>query len=166
VKVGAEFARRYASWIERRRWAIILGSIAFAAVATFGASRLQIFADFSYLLPQDVRSVTDLRAIGKRARVLGTAMVAVEASDPAVRQRAATLLRDKIASLPLVSSVTFDDRAKRDYAWKNRWLFAELADLEKAKAAIEGKIHQAKLDANPLFVPLDEPPAKQADAAD
>jgi uncharacterized protein len=166
VKLGAEFARRYASWIERRRWAIIIGSIVFAAAAAFGASRLQIFADFSYLLPQDVRSVTDLRAIGKRARVLGTAMVAIEASDPAVRQRAAALLRDKIARLPLVSSITFDDRAKRDYAWKNRWLFADLADLEKAKAAIEAKLRQAKLDANPLFVPLDEPPAKQADAAD
>jgi len=143
-----------------------MGSIMFAAVAALGASRLQIFADFSYLLPQDVRSVTDLRAIGKRARVLGTAMVAVEASDPAARRRAATLLRDKIASLPLVSSVTFDDRAKRDYAWKNRWLFADLADLEKARTAIYAKIQQAKLEANPLFVPLDDPPAKQDDAAD
>jgi predicted RND superfamily exporter protein len=166
VQVGAEFARRYASWIERRRWAIIAGSIVFVVIATFAASQLRIFADFSYLLPQDVRSVTDLRAISKRARVLGTAMVAVEANDPAVRRRAAILLRDKIVALPLVSSITFDDHAKRDYGWQHRWLFAELADLEKAKAAIEAKIQEAKLEANPLFVPLDEPPAKQADAAD
>jgi uncharacterized protein len=166
VIVGTEFARRYASWIERRRWAIIVGSIVFAAIATFVASQLRIFADFSYLLPQDVRSVTDLRAISKRARVLGTAMVAVEASDPTVRRRAATLLRDRIAMLPLVSSVTFDDRAKRDYGWEHRWLFADLADLTKAKAAIEDKVREAKLEANPLFVPLDDPPAKQADAAD
>ncbi|HZJ63563.1 MAG TPA: hypothetical protein VFD36_08540, partial [Kofleriaceae bacterium] len=96
---------------------IVIASIAFAAVATFTASRLRIFADFSYLLPQDVRSVKDLREIGKRARVLGTAIVAVEAGDPAVRRRAAVLLRDRIATLPLVSSVTFDDRAKRDYGW-------------------------------------------------
>jgi hypothetical protein len=166
VQVGAEFARRYASWIERRRWAIIIGSIGFAAFATFAASQLRIFADFSYLLPQEVRSVTDLRAISKRARVLGTAMVAVEAGDPNVRRRAATLLRDKIVTLPLVSSVTFDDRAKRDYAWQHRWLFADLTDLAKAKAAIEAKIHDAKLEANPLFVSLDDPPVKQADAAD
>ena len=139
----------------------------FAVVATLAASQLKIFADFSYLLPQDVRSVTDLRAISKRARVLGTAMVAVEASDPAVRRRAAIMLRDKIVGLPLVSSVTFDNRAKREYGWTNRWLFADLADLKKAKAAIEDKIRQAKLDANPLFIGLDDAPnAGPANAAD
>src|SRR5262249_49787395 len=96
VTPGAKLARRYASWIEHRRWAIIAGSLVFAALAAFGASQLRIFADFSYLLPQDVRSVTDLRAIGKRARVLGTAMVAVQAHDPAIRERAAVMLRDRI----------------------------------------------------------------------
>lgn len=167
MTAGAEFARRYASWIERRRWAIIAGSIVFAALATFAASQLRIFADFSYLLPQDVRSVTDLRAIGKRARVLGTAMVAVQAADPGVRERAAVMLRDRIAGLPLVSSVTFDDHARREYGWQHRWLFADLADLQRAKAAIEDKIRQAKLEANPLFVGLDDKPdAGQPDAAD
>jgi uncharacterized protein len=166
VKIGADVARRYASWIERRRWVIVIASIAFAAVATFGASRLHIFADFSHLLPQDVRSVKDLREISKRARVLGTAMVAVEATDPDVRRRAAVLLRDEIVKLPLVSSVTFDDRARRDYGWDNRWLFADLADLQKARAAIEAKIRQAKLDANPLFVGLDDAADSQPDAAD
>jgi hypothetical protein len=164
---GANLARRYASWIEHRRWAILAGSLAFALVAAFGASRLRVLADFSYLLPQDVRSVTDLRAIGKRARVLGTAMVAVQSTDPAIRERAAVMLRDKIAGLPLVSSVTFDDRARREYGWQNRWLFADLSDLQRARAAIEGKIRQAKLDANPLFVGLDDEPAGHArDAAD
>src|SRR4051812_14510260 len=167
VTVGAKLARRYASWIEHRRWAIIASSLVFAAVAAFGASRLRILADFSYLLPQDVRSVTDLRAIGKRARVLGTAMVAVQSTDPAIRERAAVMLRDKIAGLPLVSSVTFDDHARREYGWQNRWLFADLSDLQRARAAIEAKIRQAKLDANPLFIGLDDEPASHApDAAD
>jgi uncharacterized protein len=156
VTRGAELARRYASWIERRRWGIIIGSVVFAALATVGAARLQIFADFSHLLPQDVRSVTDLQAISARARVLGTAMVAVKADDADVRRRAALLLRDRITGLPLVSSVTFDDHAKRDYAWAHRWLFADLEDLKKAKTAIEAKVRQAKLDANPLFIGLDD----------
>jgi predicted RND superfamily exporter protein len=166
VTAGADFARRYASWIERRRWVIIATSIVFSALATFAASRLKILPDFSYLLPQNVRSVTDLRAIGKRARVLGTAIVAVESADPANRQRAAALLRDKIVRLPLVSSVTFDDHAKRAYAWDHRWLFADLGDLERAKTAIEDKIRRAKLEANPLYVGLDDEPAGAHDAAD
>lgn len=163
---GTDFARRYASWIERRRGSIIALSIAFAAVAAFGASRLEVFADFSHLLPQDARSVTDLKAISKRARVIGTALVAVKADDPAARRRAAVLLRDRITALPQVSSVTFDDRAKRDYGWKNRWLFAELGDLERARTAIEDKIARAKLDANPLYVGLDDPAPAASDAAD
>ena len=157
MTAGSEFARRYASWIERRRRAIIAASIAFAVVAGLGASRLHIFSDLSYLLPQDSRSVIDLRAIGARARVLGTAMVAVLANDPAQRGRAAVLLRDKITALPLVSSVTFDDRAKRDYGWQNRWLFADLKDLERARDALQTKIQRAKLEANPLFIDLDDP---------
>jgi predicted RND superfamily exporter protein len=162
--MGAELARRYASWIERRRWTIIAVSVVFAALATFTASQLRIFADFSYLLPQDVRSVKDLRAISARARVLGTAMVAVEARDPAARRQAAVMLRDKVSTLPLVSSVTFDERAKRDYGWEHRWLFADLGDLQKAKAAIEDQIKQAKLDANPLFIGLDDDaPAGEGD---
>ena len=157
MKFGTDVARRYASWIERRRRAIIVASVLFAALAAFGASKLPIFSDLSYLLPQDARSVTDLRAIGARARVLGTAMVAVTSNDPAARRQAAILLRDKITKLALVSSVTFDDRAERDYGWNNRWLFADLADLQKAEAAIETKLRQAKLEANPLFIDLDDP---------
>ncbi|HET9627498.1 MAG TPA: MMPL family transporter [Kofleriaceae bacterium] len=156
MKLGGAFASRYAAWIERRRWAIVVGSILFAGLAGWGASKLEVFSDFSYLLPQDVRAVTDLRAISARARVLGTAMVAVESKDPVARRRAAVMLRQRVSKLPLVSSITFDDRAKRDYAWNNRWLFADLADLQKAKTAIEDKIKQAKLEANPLFINLDD----------
>ena len=163
--VRPELVRRYAAWLERRRWAVVIGSVGFAIVCAIAASRLEVQADFSYLLPQDVRSVVDLRAIGKRARVLGTAMVVVEAADPAARRAAAALLRDKVARLPLVSEVTFDDRAKRDYGWQHRWLFAELADLERARAAIADKIADAKLAANPLYIGLDDAPAAPGPSA-
>jgi predicted RND superfamily exporter protein len=164
VKLGGAFAGRYAAWIERRRWAIVVVSILFTALAGFGASKLSVFADFSYLLPQDVRAVTDLRAIGARARVLGTAMIAVESKDPVARRRAAVMLQQRVSKLPLVSSITFDDRPQRDYGWNNRWLFADLTDLQKARAAIEDKIKQAKLEANPLFVDLDDGDAKPSKA--
>jgi hypothetical protein len=168
VKAGPEFARRYASWIERRRWWIILGSIAFAVVAGLTASRLTVFADFSYLLPQDVRSVKDLRAIEKRARVIGTAMVVVRSDDPVARRQAAVMLRDKITKLPpsQVSSVTFDRNAERDYAWDHRWLFVDLPDLRHARDAIADEIRRAKLDANPAYVDLDDSHASGPSAAD
>lgn len=165
MKRGAELARRYASWIEHRRGGIIISSLVLAALAALAASRLEIFADFSYLLPQDVRSVTDLRAISKRARVIGTAVAVVESDDPAARRRAAVMLRDRLARSPLVSTITFDDRPRRDYAWQHRWLFVELVDLERARDALEARIRRAKLEANPLFIGLDDGPA-EPDTAD
>ena len=96
----------------------------------------------------------DLRAIGARARVIGTAMVAVESDSPSARRRAAVMLRDEISALPrdLVSSVTFDRRPERAYGWANRWLFVDLADLEQAKAALADEIAHKK---QPLLVELD-----------
>ena len=154
-------ARRYASWIERRRWWIVTLSVLFAVGMGFIASRLQVFADFSYLLPQDSRSVQDLRAIGARARVIGTAMIAVEAPDPVARRRAAVMVRDEVGKLPsaLVSSVTFDRSTERAYGWSNRWLFVDLADLERARTALADEIAAKKLAANPMFVELDAAPA-------
>ncbi len=150
-------ARRYASWIERYRWWVVSLSVFFAVGMGFVASRLQVFADFSYLLPQDSRSVQDLRAIGARARVIGTAMVAVESADPVARRRAAVMLRDAIAALPrdLVSSVTFDRASERAYGWTNRWLFVDVADLEHAKTALAERIAHKK---QPLLVELDSGP--------
>lgn len=126
----------------------------------FVASRLQVFADFSYLLPQDSRSVQDLRAIGARARVIGTAMVVVESADPVARRRAAALVRDEVTALPkdLVSSVTFDRRTERAYGWSNRWLFVDLVDLQHARQALADEIAAKKLAANPMFVDLDSDP--------
>jgi len=130
--------RRYTAWIERHRWAVIAGSIAFAVVTGLVAMRISIRADFSYLLPQSARSVKDLRAIEKRARVIGTAMVAIESDHPESRRRAAVLARERIEALgpEWVASVTFDDRVKRQYTWDHRWLLAPLPDLEAARDAL------------------------------
>ena len=154
--------RRYTAWIERHRWPVIAGSIAFAVVTGLVAMRISIRADFSYLLPQSARSVKDLRAIEKRARVIGTAMVAIESDHPESRRKAAVLARDRIEALgpEWVASVTFDDRVKRQYTWDHRWLLAPLPDLEAARDALKGELEQAKLRANPLYVPLDDEPAK------
>jgi len=161
-------ARRYAAWIERYRWPIVVASIAVAAATGLVAARISIQADFSYLLPQSARSVRDLRAIEQRARVIGTAMIAVESDHPESRRRAAVMARDQALALGpgMVASITFDQRVERAYAWDHRWLFADLADLDAARDAVRREIGQKKLAANPLFVSLDDTPpdTKAADA--
>jgi predicted RND superfamily exporter protein len=104
MSTGSPVARRYATGILRHRWAIVFGSIVLAVAAALSAARLTVFADFSYLLPQSVRSVRDLRAIENRARAIDTAIVAVRSDHPDGRERAAQMLRDRIADVPLVAS--------------------------------------------------------------
>jgi predicted RND superfamily exporter protein len=157
-------ARAYALWIERRRATIVAISIVFAAACALVAARISVLADFSYLLPQTARSVKDLRAIEQRARVIGTALVAVESDEGDERAAAATEVRDRIVALGenLVASVTFDRKVEREFAWANRWLYADLADLRAARDALVDELARAKLAANPLYVGLDDPPASTA----
>ncbi len=153
-------ARRFAAWIERNRTYIVGASIAFAALAALVAARLEVRADFSYLLPQSIRSVADLRVIEARSRVIGTTMITVESANPEARRAAAFEVRQRVEALGegLVKHVTFDRRVERQYAWDHRWLFADLGDLEAARDGLREQLAQAKLEANPLYVALDEPP--------
>ena len=159
-------AHRYALWIELNRWSIVIVSILFTIVAGLTAMRISVLADFSYLLPQSVRSVQDLRAIEKRARVIGTAMVVVESDSVAHRKVAADLMRQRVIALgpSFVASVTFDRAVERQYAWDHRWLFADLADLTAARDALVSEIDRAKLEANPLYIPLDDAPPRDDSA--
>ena len=114
-----------------------------------------------------MRSVQDLRAIEKHAHdVIGTAMVVVESDSAAHRKQAADLMRQRVNALgpSFVASITFDRAVERQYAWDHRWLFADLADLTAARDALASEIDRAKLEANPLYIPLDDAPPR-ADSA-
>ncbi|MEP6860509.1 MAG: MMPL family transporter [Deltaproteobacteria bacterium] len=150
--------KRYVQWVIRWRWAIVIASIVLAVGAGLVASRISVLADFSYLLPQSSRSVQDLRAIEKRARVVGTSLFVVRSEHPESRHEAAVLARDKIAALgpEWTADITFDHRIEHQFAWTNRWIGAELEDLVAARDALKRELAAAKLRANPLFVTLDD----------
>ena len=156
----------YANFIDRyRRW-ILLFSIVLTAGAAVLVAHLPIHADISYLLPPDAKSVVNLRAIEARARVNGTLIIAVTSDDPVARRASAMRLKDQIEHLNdgQVSHVEFDERAARTYGWNNRWLFASLDDLKKARDSLQSKIDKAKLGANPLYVDLDDDETKPGPA--
>ncbi len=148
----------YAEWIDRNRRTILFVSMVLAVVAAALAARLPLKADLSNLLPPSARSVRDLEALKKRGRAFGTAFVVVKSDDPALRSRAARALYQRLQKLDheLVTNVDFDDSAAREYVWKHRFLFADLKDLTDARDAIKESIRKAKLEANPLFVDLDD----------
>jgi len=138
---------------------VLVVSWVVAIACTFVTTKLEVHGDFSSLLPPDTESVQHLKALEKRTRVLASYMVGIESDGqspdaPSQRAGAAAMLREKFEAIDkgLVSGVTGDDDAARQFAWNNRFLFAPMKELEKARAAIEKKLS----DADPMYLDLDD----------
>jgi len=152
-------ARRYVAWLRARAGRVIAISVAILAVAVYlCAFHLPLRADFSYLLPQDVSAVVDLRRLEARVKSSETVLVIIESPDPAVTAIATKELHDGLVSLqsPLVGRVSGDEAETRAFLRARRHLFVPIADLEGARDALKTRIDQAKLEANPLYIKLDD----------
>jgi hypothetical protein len=161
-----DLARRYVAWLVRHTWAVIAGHVAVLGIALYLiAFKLPLYADFSYLLPQDAPAVKDLRRLEARIKATDTMLVIVQAPAPDVRAAAVTELAAGLRALPrdLVETVETDDAEIRDFLRANKLLFVPLADLARARVALANRIAAAKLEANPLYVDLDD--HAKADAA-
>jgi hypothetical protein len=152
-------ARRYVAWVRRHTIAIVVVHlILFVGAIDLIAYHLPLFADFSYLLPQDAPAVRDLRRLEARVKASDTALAVITAPTPEVRAAAVHELAEAIRALPptLVDRVLDDDAEARAFFKAHRHLFVPLADLEAASAALERRIKAAKLAANPLFIAFDD----------
>lgn len=125
------------------------------------ASRLPLRSDFASLLPTSKRSVHDLGALQKRVRPFGTIQIMVAADDAAVRAQAGAALGARLADLAadrpdLIAQYSPDEGPRYRYGWDHRFLFADQADLERARADLQARIERGKLDSNPLYIDLDD----------
>lgn len=162
----SQVARRYIAWVKRHTLAIIVVHIALTCGALYLITHhLPLFADFSYLLPQDAPAVRDLRRIEGRVKAADTALAVVVAPSATERAAAVRELAAGIRTFPpeLVERVIDDDSEIRAYFKAHRHLFAPLDQLTAAAEALERRVKAAKLAANPLFIDLDDP-APDADA--
>ncbi len=149
---------RYVVWVGRHAWAILAAHVVLLAAAIYLiACRLPLYADFSYLLPQDSESVVDLRRLEARAKTTDTVLVVIEAPSSDERAAAAKEMAAGIRALPkeLVDAVEDDDADVRAFLRAHEELFIPIADLEKAKRALDDRIALEKARANPMYVDLD-----------
>lgn len=162
-------ARRYVGWVKRHAIAIIAThALLLAAGIYLVTNHLPLRADFSYLLPQDATSVRDLRKLEARVKATETTLVLVKASSPDERAAVVTKLADGLRAIPheLVEQVSTNQNDVRAFLEKNAHLLVPLPDLEQARDALDRKIKEAKLEANPLFIDLDDEPSEPAEAAE
>ncbi|MEO6773261.1 MAG: MMPL family transporter [Kofleriaceae bacterium] len=145
--------------MRRHLVAVIVGHLAVLGLAGYLiAFKLPLYADFSYLLPQDAPAVKDLRRLESRVKATETMLYLVEAPTPEVRAQVVQELATELRALPksLVTEVEDDDAEIRGFLRAHRYLFVPLADLDKARDALAERIKSAKLHANPLYVDLDD----------
>ena len=162
-------ARRYVAWVRRRALAIIAAhGVVLAAAIYLIAYRLPLYADFSYLLPQDVPAVRDLRKLEARVKSSDTVLVVLQAPSAESRAASAREMSTGLRTIPneLVERVDDDDSETRAWKRANRHLFVKLEDLVRARDALRHRIEAAKLKANPLYVDLDDDRDKAAATAD
>jgi len=152
-------AERYVAWVRRNALAILLGHlVAVAAAIYLIAFHLPLFADFSYLLPQDASAVQDLRKLEARVKATDNVLVVIQARSSEERAAATHDMTAGIRKLPpdLVGTVQDDDTEVRAFLRAHRHLFVPYDDLVRAKAALDRRLRIAKLKANPLYVDLDD----------
>ena len=158
-------AGRYASWLERRAgWSRWRASSCSRDRSSWSRHDCGLFADFSYLLPQDAPAVRDLRRLEERLAAKDTVLVVVVAPDAATRAAAAAQVAASVRTIDhaLVERVETDDKVTRDFLRAHRHLLVPLPDLIEARDALRERIKRAKLKANPLYIDLDD----DAQAAD
>jgi uncharacterized protein len=161
-----ELATRYVAWL-RRHWLVIaLASLAvlFGSVWLI-AFRLPLHADFAHLLPPDAPAVRDLKRLEGRVEAQDAMLVLVVSEDPVQRAAAAAEMTKRARTIDhqLVTRVEDDDKVIRDFLRARRHLFVPLEDLEAARDALVKRIEQAKLEANPFYVSLDDDEAAEAE---
>jgi hypothetical protein len=136
-------ADRYVAWLRRNASAIIaIHAVAFAAAIYLVAFRLPLYADFSYLLPQDVPAVRDLRRLESRVKSTDTVLAIVRAPTPAARAAAVQDLATGIGWIrpQLIERVDADDKDVREFLQAHRDVLVPLGDLERARDALREKL--------------------------
>ena len=81
------------------------------------AFHLPLRADFSYLLPQDVAAVQDLRRLEARVKSSETVLVLVETGSPEQTATATRAMQDGLVALgsPLIARVSGDEAETRAF---------------------------------------------------
>ncbi len=159
--------RRYVAWLSRHSLGVVIAcGVLVAASIYLAAFHLPLQADFAALLPADAPAVKAAEKLAQRAPARDTMLMIVSAPDPATRAAAAQVALDGVAAIDreLIENVETDDGALRALVLANQGLYAPIEDLERVKTALADRIAAAKLDANPLFIQLDDE-SEQAEAA-
>jgi predicted RND superfamily exporter protein len=156
-------AVRYVSWLHRHSLMVLIASGLLVAGSVYlAAFHLPLQSDFAALLPADAPAVKAAEKLAARTPARDRMLMIIKSTDSATRSAAAQLASDGLAKIDpaLVEHVESEDTSLRDFVQSHQGLYIPLADLERVRGALATEIEAAKLRANPLYISLEDEPAK------
>jgi uncharacterized protein len=143
----------YVEWIRRRYSAILVLALLAALGGGFLASRLELRAQFSELLPEGDPAVVELDRLLKRVGASTLFAVMVESPNPEKNRAFAKSLVDKLKQQPPITwrSISYETSEARAFFEDNGLLYADLEDLVLLKEKLKREIDKKKTGASDLF---------------
>jgi uncharacterized protein len=134
---------------------ILLVTTATLLLSGWRIAKLRLDTDFAQLLPRSAPAVAALEELNRRMTALSSLDVVVEGPDAGANQRYVDALVPRLLALgdPLIDEVRAGVQEEQAFFEHNKFLFAERAELERARDRLQREIAAHK---NPLFVALDD----------
>lgn len=147
---------RYVALASRRARLLTALCLGVALLSALPLSRLGLRTDMAALLPDQHPAVLALRRIEGRLRSMLYMFVALRGPSAEQNRRCLQALQPELEALTPAIFSEVQLRPRRDipdFIWRNRWLYAPLADLERADTLTERLIARRT---QPLLVDLED----------
>jgi len=120
---------------------VLLSVFLVSGVLCWQATHLELRTRYDQLLPDNQRSVVELRRVEKRANAAQTALILLEADDEKLLQRFGDAIVKKLLALgpSVVTSADDGVQAAARYLKPRAGLFLDKPDLEKMKSDVDAR---------------------------
>jgi uncharacterized membrane protein YdfJ with MMPL/SSD domain len=152
---------RYVAFAARHDAALLVGLGLLALLALFLSLRLELHTDMTELLPDQHPAVLALRRIAGHQKSASNLVLLVRSPSAEADRAFAQALAPRLQQLVPVTFSEIQwrpDRELPEFAARQKWLYADLADLTRADALLDRVVAQRL---NPLAVDLDGDPAAE-----
>ena len=148
----------YTRFLYRHKYILAIFFTALFIFCAWQAKHLKLKSDFKELLPDNFQSVKDLNRTLDRVGGTASLVVAIESDNPKDSIRFA---EDLVAQLKLyppeyIHTIEYNVSPLKKFFEKNKYLYADLKDLEEATNRLDRRIQQEKLKKTGLFFDFDE----------
>ena len=150
----SDFSRRYASFLQRHSFAVVLIGLFLTAGSGYLITKLRLDSDLGSMLPDDYPSVQALTKIRDKYGGVGNIRILLTSDNLDSAKAFANVIAEELARKPDILYV--DYRIDKAFFRQRSLLFMAQEDLEEIRDRISYRINREKIKQSPLYVQLDD----------